>query len=225
MERFTANCLAVCLVMLLWAPGGLFADIAPLQVSGGAVAPKAPHQSIRMDSEEVMIRLGTKTYTVEAVFHFSNSGDTTTEWVGFPKGDRSSEPTPQDRPDFVRFHAWVDGKAAPFSKEDDRWVARQVTFPGHAVTTIRIVYEADYHRGEYARYIVGTGSLWKDSIGRAAFTVDGSAIGGTDRFSAGLPTRQVDELRTEQAVRLEVKDYEPEPDAALMITLHRARRR
>lgn len=57
----------------------------PIWLMGGGAAPKSSHPSIRMDSEEVTIRLGQDTYTVDAVFHFFNTGATTTEWVGFPK--------------------------------------------------------------------------------------------------------------------------------------------
>jgi Domain of unknown function (DUF4424) len=210
--------LFLLLMGFLFTPSGLGADIAPLQVSGGTAAAKTNHPTIRMESEEVMIRLKEGSYTVDAVFQFRNSGETTTEWVGFPRGDQSFAPETTDRPDFVQFHAWVDGKSAPFSKEGKRWMARHVRFAGNATTTIRIMYEAHYYRGRYATYLVGTGSGWKDSIGRAAFTVDGSAIGGSDHFSARLAAPRVDKLRTEQAVRIEARDYEPKPQDRLQIT-------
>lgn len=202
-------------------PCGLGADIAPLGVGGGSAAAKSLHQTIRMDSEDVTIQLGQGSYTVNALFHFSNSGDTTTTWVGFPRGEEYFERIQRDLPDFVQFHAWVDGKKVPFSKEGNRWLARQVTFPGHAKTTIRVLYEAKYYRGGRARYIIGTGSLWKDSIGRAAFTVDGSAIGGTKHFTASLKAAQSHRLLSDKAVRIEVTNYEPEPNTALHITVNR----
>ncbi len=40
-----------------------------------------------MNSEQVVIRLKEKSYTVDAVFEFINDGDTTTEWIGFPNKD------------------------------------------------------------------------------------------------------------------------------------------
>jgi len=157
---------------------------------------------------------------VDAVYHMINSGETTTEWVGFPKGDKSFDSETGHVPDFVQFHAWVDGKKVPFSAEGKRWLARQVTFPGHAKTIIRIKYEADYARGVCVTCIVGTGSYWKDSIGRAAFTIDGSAIGGTKHFTANLNPAVSHRLLTEKALRIEVKDYEPDPKAALTINLN-----
>ena len=71
--------------LLLVANSGR-ADDAPIEITGGAASPIAfPHQSIRMDSEEATIRLHKKSYTVDAVFRFFNTGETLTEWVGFPK--------------------------------------------------------------------------------------------------------------------------------------------
>lgn len=197
--------------------------MAPLQAHGGAAAPKGPNQSIRMDSEEVMIRLKERIYTVDAVFHFFNSGDTVTEWVGFPKGDVARSDgqfvghMDRENPDLVGFHGWVDGKPVDFAKEDKLWLTREVTFPGNATTVIRIIYEAKYYHGQYADYVIGTGSHWKDTIGRASFTVDGSAIGGVNNFSADLAAPGIQRLRTEKAERLEVKDYEPEPTAVLRV--------
>jgi hypothetical protein len=231
--RFPKFYLALFVVGLICTPHGLNADMAPLQVKGGAAAARGPHETIRMESEEVTIRLEKASYMVDAVFHFSNSGETTTEWVGFPKGGEYFEATPKELPgfdrapdrfpDFVQFHTWVDGNKVPFSAEGSRWLARQVTFPGHATTIIRVVYEANYYRGSYAEYIIGTGSYWKDSIGMAAFTVDGSAVGGSKNFSANLDAPQIQRLLTEKALRLEVKDYKPEPNVRLGIHISRPR--
>jgi hypothetical protein len=70
-----------------------------------------------------------------------------------------------------------------------------------------------------AEYIVGTGSLWKGSIGRAIFTVDGSGIGGTKNFDAQLKIPQSHKLRSEQAVRFDATDFKPERDATLSIEI------
>ncbi|MFH1115320.1 MAG: hypothetical protein V1792_15525 [Pseudomonadota bacterium] len=203
-------------------------DVAPLQASGGTLSAKSPHQTIRMDTEEVTVRLNRRGYTVDAVFQMVNSGETSTEWVGFPKGDELPETGGRPGfgsstlPDFSLFRAWVDGKEIKFSKEGDRWLAGQVTFPGHATTTIRIVYEADYYRGDHLTYITGTGSHWKESIRKAAFTVDGSAIGGSKPFWAGLSDRpKIHRLISEKAVRIEVEDYEPSLKAVLSVGVGR----
>jgi hypothetical protein len=211
--------------MLLAAPNVLKADVAPLQASGGSVSAKTIHKAIRMDSEEVKIHLEKGSYTVEAVFHFYNTGDTTTEWVGFPKGDQSYEPLPDNPPDFIQFHAWVDGNRATFSDKDKLWLAQRVKFPGNAKTIIRIMYEANYYRGSIATYVIGTGAAWKDDIGKALFIVDGSEIGGTENFSAGLRHSKARPMLSAKAIRLLLKDFEPKPKEALRIELNSQRRR
>lgn len=222
MTRLCGPCLVLLLTGLLCAPSGLRADMAPLVVSGGAASTRSSHKTIRMESEEVTMRLERDTYTVTAVFHFSNSGETVREWVGFPRGNESFGSIEGERPGFLQFHAWVNGQKVRFSEEGKRWLAARVTFPGHAKTIIRVVYEADYYGGSYAAYIVGTGSHWKDSIGRAGFTVEGSAIGGTEYFTADLHTPKGHKLLTDKAVRIEARDYDPEPKAELTVTLNRS---
>ncbi len=194
-------------------------DIAPLQASGGTAAAKSPHQSIRMDTEEVTVRPNKRGYTVDAVFQMVNSGEITTEWVGFPNGHHLAEAKMRKFPDFNLLRAWIDGQEVKFSKEGDRWLAGRVTFPGHATTVIRIVYEADYYRGSHITYIIGTGAHWKDSIRKAAFTVDGSSIGGSKHFSAGLGGDRPKSRRlvSDKAVRIEIEDYEPGPKAVLSV--------
>ncbi len=217
MARFSKFCLSLLLIGLLFIPHALRADIAPLQATGGTLGAKSKHETIRMAAEEVTIRLEKGSYTVDAVFHMVNAGETITVQVGFPRGDEQTPPELGHFPDFTQFHAWVDGKQVQFSKEGDRWLAGQVTFPGNATTTIRIVYEANYYRGRYATYIIGTGSHWKDSIGRAAFTVEGGAIGGTKEFTATLNDPKAQKLLSEQAVRFEVTDYMPGPKDTLRV--------
>ena len=85
----------------------------PLFVEGGGVSPKSEHETVRMESEQVMIRLGRFTYTVDATFHLFNTGETVTEWVGFPKRRIKLIVDGLDglaQPDFVRFDTWVDGQ-------------------------------------------------------------------------------------------------------------------
>ena len=234
MKRFSGISLILFFTGLLCIPCDLGADIAPLQVEGGAASAKSSHGTIRMESEEVTMRLEKKSYTVDALFVFSNSGETITQWVGFPKGYDHAQlgsqafagagrnGTKRRLPDFIQFHAWVDGKPAYFSPEGIRWLARQVTFPGHAKTTIRVVYEADYYRGSYATYIISTGAPWKDTIARAAFTVDGAAIGGAKKFSARLEiSGQSAKLVSDKAERFETRNYEPGPKDMLRVSCRR----
>jgi hypothetical protein len=147
--------------------------------------------------------------------------------VGFPKGSPygARGNAPARLPDFIQFHAWVNGKKVQFQEEDGRWLAAQVQFPDRRSTVIRVVYEANYYRGSHASYIIGTGGPWKDSIKRTAFTVDGSAIGGTKNFSASFfppvynreLSAKLRKLRSDKAIRIEVDDLEPESDVRLEV--------
>lgn len=214
--------LVALLIVVLCTPNALNANPAPIPMAGGTVAAQSPHSTIRMDAEEVTIRLGRGAYTVNAVYHMVNSGEATTERVGFPRGVEK-ERWEMEFPEFIQFHAWVDGKKVAISKEGKQWLAGQVTFPGHATTVIRVMYEAHYSdrylwQGiRYLDYIVGTGSLWKDSIGKAVFTVDASEMGGTKGLYIELKAPQCRKLRSEQVVRFDVEDFKPDPDATLRI--------
>jgi hypothetical protein len=215
-------CIILLLAGLLCTPCALRANPAPWPIAGGTVAAKSPNEFIKMEAEEVTIHLGGHSYVVEGVYHMVNSGETTTEWVGFPK-NRHKMHEGISYQDFIQFEVWIDGKNVPFSREDRQWRAGQVRFPGHTTTIIRVMYEVNYHVSvvaaapSIAEYIVGTGSLWKGSIGRAIFTVDGSEVGGTKSFDAKLKAPHCHKLRSEQAVRFEVSDFKPEADATLHI--------
>ena len=196
------------------------ADIAPLAYksapTGGGASLKHDHPYIRMESEEVIVRLKPQNYSVDAVFHMVNSGETATEWVGFPKQGRGLTPALDDVEDYLQFGVWVDGQQTRFSEkrevgvlsyflkgwyaialnrprgfvEDFRWMIGKIRFPGNKKTIIRVNYEANYDQygmgPSKAAYIYGTGRYWKGTIGKASFVIDGSAIGGVDHFTISL---------------------------------------
>ncbi len=86
MSRNFGLCSILLLVTVCCLPCIAKANPAPFPISGGAVSAKLPHETIRMDSEEVTIRLGRGgSYTVQGVYYMVNTGEETTEWVGFPK--------------------------------------------------------------------------------------------------------------------------------------------
>jgi hypothetical protein len=268
-SRRGESLLAFMMAALLLAAIPSSADVGPIErfKGGGAVAPRSPHKTIRLDSQEVTIRLGAFKYTVDAVFHFLNTGDITTEWVGFPTWVESRDGT-RGVSNFIRFDSWVNDQSVEFSPERDQtkdspsrdrqpssaseaptmnltgtakkepeWLARQVTFPEHENTTIRVTYEAPYYpnydkgRGE-AIYLYETGSMWKGNIGKAIFIVDASEVGGLKHVSisfekAGgtLPGAENMRLRpwsiSKNVVRYDMEDFEPEPGAQLVISFPR----
>lgn len=185
--------------------------MAPIRgIRGGCVAPDHPHESIRLDSEEIIIRLKNSGYVVDAVFDFFNTGETTTEWTGFPKWvapDANSHWT------FTKVECSVNGERIEFNKERDlfwrkilpvdlsasqklnptctlpkedlHWLVARITFPSHMKTKVHLTYEALYYGNCYeVSYIYGTGSLWKGNIGKAVFVVDSTELCGmTGRIS------------------------------------------
>ncbi|MBM3299487.1 MAG: ankyrin repeat domain-containing protein [Deltaproteobacteria bacterium] len=162
-----------------------------------------------MDEEEVIIRLKPLTYSVDAVFHLFNAGETTTQWIGFPKRAVGRKPGPQGGVlDFSRFEVWVNAEKIPFPEEHDlikseqeslkglppprkkhsSWLMGQAVFRGGESTRIRVSYEARYDSCgltcREAAYIYGTGAYWKGGIGKASFIVDSTEKGDVATIEA-----------------------------------------
>ncbi|MFH1117091.1 MAG: hypothetical protein V1792_24500 [Pseudomonadota bacterium] len=220
-----------------FAPGLAQADLGPLlMLRGGVVAPKAPHQSIRLESQDVTIRLGKTGYLVNAVFHFRNTGQTGTEWVGFPK-KRVNEGYSNGDSDFLRFDTWVDGMKtavkqerdlsaaedrSPGLRRDNSWMVHHVTFPGHGNTTIRCVYEAAYDFGFKTKamsYLYGTGAFWKGRVGSAVFTIDATDVGGTKNIFVEFRSAPSVRRLGANALRYEIHDFEPRPEAQVDVLI------
>ncbi|MBI5570214.1 MAG: hypothetical protein HY914_09745 [Desulfomonile tiedjei] len=267
-------------IAAVWCPSQGVGNMLPLiqLARGGTVSPKSPHHTIRMASEQVIIRLKRNTYTVDAVFHFFNTGETTTEWVGFPRleTDTMTMTESMDRvgSEFVRYDAWVDGTKIPVEENSDfdktvdgtkvevkeqrervvepgpdgrvasafdrrqpalglrsrrppppkepkgRWRVHHITFPGHATTTVSTSYEAyysDYWDFLQAYYIVGTGGLWKDSIGKAVFVIDSSGLGETKKIRVNFPGGCGQRQLGDSLIILERENLKPGPDDRVTI--------
>jgi hypothetical protein len=223
-------------------------DMGPIDrfEGGGAISPRLPHESIRLDSQEVTIRLRKDTYAVDVVFRFFNTGETITEWVGFPER-RMVALLPYTKSAFLRFETLIDGRTAEFSREQDltqdtglflrwlfsspsthedrRWLVHYPTFPGHARTTVRVGYEAryNYHHGNCfaGSYIYGTGGYWKDNIGKAVFVIDSSNLCKRKIVDIKFP-RDIRPLqKSENMVIYELKDFDPNPEEKLDIVTWR----
>lgn len=212
------------------------ANVGPIKtfLGGGVVAPEHPHKSIRLESEEVTIRLKHDSYVVDAVFHLFNTGETTTQWTGFPKWAASRTGV---FPTFMRFAASVNGTEMPFDEEWDpsggksryrslsvaekrnlsaeapkkerQWLVSRITFPGRAKTTILVTYEAPYQwRGSFASYVYGTGALWKDTIGKAVFMVNATEVGGIAKISTSFHDGSVQVKYARRPISDNVVKYE-----------------
>lgn len=242
-------------VAFLYFPNSGMTNQTPLHVVGGGATPKSQHETVRMDSEQVMIRLGLRSYTVDAIFHLFNTGETVTEWVGFPKRRVKLTGGWLPQPDFVRFDTWVDGRHvnatefrdaqahvslwedlvslryrlsqliyryAPLGPMRNEWMGQRVTFPRHARTTIRTIYEAEYSYPVWPRgafYIFGTGRYWKDGIGEATFVIDCTDVGGTSKVDAYFPVSPGQKMISENVITFDAKRLKPPPDAQLDIAV------
>lgn len=243
-------CLIGFSLALIPVPAG--ADITPVDYhatpTGGGVSPKSPHPFIRLEAQEVIIRLKPGSYTVDAAFRLYNSGETSTEWIGFPKNAMGRQPGPKGRlSDFIRFEVSVNDRTVPFKegrdimgearnpldkgsarlRRESSWLVGQATFPGHALTPINVRYEARYDpcgmNCARAEYIYGTGGYWKDGIGKASFIVDSSEQGGVDGVRVGFATPVRRYQISANVVRYEFRDLRPDPLDSLSLTLVRKR--
>lgn len=96
-----------------------YEEVPVIPRAGGVLAPASPQDSIRMDSMEINILAQTGSYVVDAVFRLFNTGEATSEWIGFPKHCRVSPYVLLSYPkpvihDFIRFEGWVNGSKALF---------------------------------------------------------------------------------------------------------------
>ena len=238
------KCFLWCLfaTSLFFVPDSGTANDAPIRVIGGCASPAGPHGTIRMASEAVLIRLGKRSYAVDAVFHFFNAGEEQTIAVGFPRRGMGIIGEFPGVSDFIGFASWVNGRKVSVSEKrqfldtewrsprwetpglvvDTRWMVKQVTFPGQKRTTTRVQYRAPYYwqfDDRIACYIYGTGSYWKGAIGTAVFIVDGTRIGGGARLSVRVGTSHPVRKRrlAKNVLMYEFRDLEPERDATLEV--------
>jgi hypothetical protein len=172
-------CLVAGLLFFQTAPGG--ANFAPVKVTSESVT-AMNHESIRMDVQEVTIRLRRSDYVVEAVFKLFNTGETTTQWVGLHRYcDECSFIST-----FYDFKAEVDCQPVTFTVRNPLWMVGQVTFPGGSSTTIRIRYAARLSRDRNEGvYIVDNSRYWKGKIRKFSFTIDSSEICDTRQSDGG----------------------------------------
>jgi hypothetical protein len=239
----------VCWIIVLILYGSAaIGDMAPLvqQESGGVASPVSDDARIRMDSEQVKIRMGKDSYSVDAGFIFYNTGETVTELVGFPKANYLTTRRYKGPTNYLRFETWVNGKKAKIinryhyskpmtsgdfylhakkgtmfpSQEIRLWLVHSVKFPGHAYTKIRTKYQSlyfDYFGQLQARYIIGTGRHWKDRIGKAVFFIDCSGVGGAKNVKINFPMAPGPWQNSDGLLIREIRNIKPEPRAALTV--------
>jgi hypothetical protein len=205
----------ICLILACLLLHSCFvgAEPFPLAFKNGEPSIGPPHPSIRLDSEETVISLAPRTYVIDAISRFFNSGDSVSQWVGFPKpvsGPVEGDPAFC----FISFEAWVDDRklttaedehlqdtfsekcraSAPgTSSPNSGFLAANITFPGHAETMIRVRYRAPYTRsaGANLMFYAIYGERWEGKMRKAIVVIDSSRVGGNKKLSTSLwPSRQ-----------------------------------
>jgi len=102
----------------------------------------------------------------------------------------------------------------------NEWMGQRVTFPRHARTSIRTIYEAEYSSPKGAFYIFGTGRYWKDGIGEATFLIDCTDVGGTGNVDVYFPVAPGPKPISKNVIAFNVRKLKPAPDAQLYIAVH-----
>jgi len=152
--------------------------------SGQLVPTKEGNVDIEMKEEVINIVLNDSIYEVTVDFSFFNNGPETSLEIGFPFFCQgiSCEGTISD------FRCWTNGVETsfadyPIEKEWSSWeisdlenaYVRTIDFPSKKITKTKITYKSTYGRESpsylLAKYLYGTGSSWKNSIGKMTIRI------------------------------------------------------
>jgi hypothetical protein len=221
--------LILCLIAacLLLMPSPARAQLAPVTVRDGKVLPLSFQETIRLESQEVTIRLHRGCCRVEASFRLVNTGPTVTQWIGIWKYIKERHIL-EGQP--IAFDGWIDGTKVAFAPAHyaptesgwvaeiqeypgPRWMVREVTFPGHAATTIRVRYDIQGLGSvayEHSRY-------WKGNIRKAAFTIDRTNEPRTWRYSIIFPSCPGPRMITDDLEKYELQDSKPPSKGCMQV--------
>lgn len=171
----------------------IFANDTFFSLSGGNLVPVNEESvSIEMREETITLDFQENFYEVTVDFTFYNSGDTETLSVGFP----FFAPGNLGKGKIYDFKCWTNGEETSFedipliwNSETDKQpelqnaYTRKIRFNKKDVTTTKVKYKSSYSRDldieksgmSYAYwdgyYLFGTGSSWKNSIGKIKLVI------------------------------------------------------
>ncbi|MCQ2593178.1 MAG: YARHG domain-containing protein [Treponema sp.] len=157
--------------------------------SGQLIPTKDGDVEIEMQEEVINLVLEEKYYEVTVDFNFFNHGDEINLEVGFPFFclGIGGEGTISD------FKCWTNDVETSFADvplkkewrtneptELENAYVRTINFPAKKVTKTRITYKTTYGReapsGFIAKYLYGTGSSWKNSIGKMTVRIQNNFL-------------------------------------------------
>ena len=167
------------LVTLLLA-GTVFANDTYFFTSGGNLIPaEEKNISIQMKSEVITIVLQPDYYEITVDLNFYNTGKTTELLVGFPFFEAGIG----GHGKIYDFKCWTNGELKDYSdmplirefsnhnynaENLENAYTRTITFPAKKSTSTKVNYKSEYGfdtDGQIIKYLYGTGSSWKGSIG------------------------------------------------------------
>ena len=168
----------------------IYANDTYFFLSGGELVPTQEKDvEIEMKEENINIILDKTYYEVTVDFFFYNYGDTVELEVGFPffcvgfngNGKISdfrcwTNDVETSYADYPIEKKWSD---EPDTQLEKAYV-RTVKFPSKEITKTKIAYKSTYGREapsySIANYLYGTGSSWKNAIGKMTFRIQNKCL-------------------------------------------------
>ena len=166
----------------------LFANDTYFYMAGGQLVPtKDGEVDIEMQEEVINIVLNAGNYDITVDFFFYNHGDDVSLEIGFPFFCEGigGEGTISD------FKCWTNDVETSYTDLplDKKWSSneptelenayvRTINFPSKKVTKTKITYKSTYGRsyGYIAKYLYGTGSSWKNAIGKMTVRIQNNFL-------------------------------------------------
>lgn len=173
---------SVALILLVFVVHILFANDTFFSLSGGNLVPVTEDSvPVEMKEERIILDFQKDFYEVTVDFSFYNTGKTTQLTVGFP----FFAPGNLGNGKIYDFKCWTDGKETSFDDlpivrswdssnqpKLENAYTRTIVFKNKELTTTRITYKSTYGNTRWdGYYLYGTGSSWKNTIGKITLIV------------------------------------------------------
>lgn len=177
----------VCLCLIFIA-GFVFANDTYFFMSAGQLIPtEEKNIEVEMQEEIINIVLEQRYYEVTVDFFFYNYGDSVDLEIGFPffctglQGDGK----------ISDFKCWTDGIETSYTDYpiEKEWAkdteleyayVRSINFPSKKLTKTKITYKSTYGSEapsySIAKYLYGTGSSWKNAIGKMTVRIQNKKL-------------------------------------------------
>lgn len=176
-----------CLFIILFA-GLLFANDTYFFMSAGQLVPtEEKNIEVEMQEEVINIVCEQKYYEITVDFYFYNHGDSVDLEIGFPFFCTGLQGSGK----ISDFKCWtndietsyedfpIEKKWAKDTELENAYV-RTINFPSKQITKTKIAYKSTYgsEAPSYAiaKYLYGTGSSWKNSIGKMTVRIQNNDL-------------------------------------------------